>query len=300
MTDFPRAHPEIRAMLPAPTFQLAAQPMQQVREYLESALPKPTVDPTIKTEHIEITGGAGQKMRMYCLQPADVVAKAPQPTVLAFHGGGGLIGTPEQEYSLYSSFVKAGYLVLSPEYRLAPEDPFPAANDDALKAWEWLSAGGALAASVALRLRETSGGVQPKIVLLDSPVLCDRATFHSQREGSGLEKYFWWTTENARDAQRLVFGSDHETLPLHGAPLRSTNAEDFKGLPPHYIAAGELDSLVDHSVTYANLLQAAGVSTELHVWRGAVHGFIHPGWATSYAQRAIGCMLAALADANAW
>ena len=80
-------------MLPAPAFDFSTVPVEQVRAYLKTALPSVVKDPYIKSETFEIAGADGQSLQVYSLKAAD--ATGPLPTVLAFHGGGGLIGTPQ-------------------------------------------------------------------------------------------------------------------------------------------------------------------------------------------------------------
>jgi acetyl esterase len=218
--------------------------------------------------------------------PADNGAR-PRPGVVFFHGGAFVMGdmyTEEQRCLRYAA--DADCVVVSVEYRLAPEHPYPAAIDDCYRALEWTasnagelgidparlavagsSAGGALAAAAALRARDTGG---PALVfqLLNYPVLDDRMQTPSMRV---FDSTPLWTNRSTADMWTHYLGADHDgEVSPYAAPAR---APDLRGLPPAYVLTAELDPLRDEGIDYARRLMEAGVPTELHCVSGACHGF---------------------------
>jgi acetyl esterase len=208
------------------------------------------------------------------------------PLLLWFHGGGWVTGnldTHDQLCRLLSDEVDA--VVVSVDYRLAPEAKFPAAVDDCLAAYEWAltsanevggsshnvaiggdSAGGNLAAVVALLARE-QGLPQPKLQLLvypvadyeiESPAMIDNA------KGYFLEResMIWFYGHYARDE------SDYDDWRF--SPMR---ADDHSGLARAVVITAEFDPLRDQGESYAVRLQQAGVSTEVVRADGLIHGF---------------------------
>jgi acetyl esterase/lipase len=179
-----------------------------------------------------------------------------------------------------------GCVCVSVEYRLAPEAPYPAALDDCEDGLRFVidnahdlhidpqrvgiggrSAGGALAAGLALRWR-ARGQVPLAFQYLEYPMLDDRGlTASSQVEGLPV-----WSRESNAFGWRSYLGHRHGTddVPADAAPAR---ALELSGLPPTFIGIGTVDCLRDESIDFAARLCRAGVPTELHVYAGAVHGF---------------------------
>jgi acetyl esterase len=202
-------------------------------------------------------------------------------TVVYLHGGGWVTG--DLEYS--DAFCRhlatdAGCAVLSVDYRLAPEHPFPAALDDAWSALEWAgreltgplvvagdSAGGALAAACALRARDGHGPVLAAQLLVYPVLDADLTRPSYESNGTGLligpgEMAWFW--------DHYVPEKDRRLDPL-AAPLR---AADAAGLPPAVIVVADLDPLRDEGLAYTERLGAAGVPVRLRHVRGLVHGFL--------------------------
>lgn len=171
-------------------------------------------------------------------------------------------------------------MVASVEYRVAPEHPYPAALDDCVTALNWLaeqsevdssriaigggSAGGGLAAALALRMRDV-GSVQPVMQLLSYPMLDDRPAFkpdpHPKRRrlmDQGMNRFGW--ESYLRGVARLE----------EAVPARAT---DLTGLPPAWIGVGSMDLLFDEDLEYANRLRQQGVPCALDTVPGAFHGF---------------------------
>lgn len=207
--------------------------------------------------------------------------------LLWIHGGGMVMGTPEQDDLWLSRVADAlGVLVVSVDYRLAPEDPFPAGLDDCMAALRWLhgsaaelgveptrlavggaSAGGGLAAAVALRARD-EGGPPLCFQLLNYPMLDDRTVLRDDHGGTGA---FVWTPRSNRFGWSAYLGGEprEDDDRVHAAPARAT---DLSGLPPAWIGVGQLDLFYEEDVEYARRLTDAGVACELVDEPGMYHG----------------------------
>ena len=179
-------------------------------------------------------------------------------------------------------------VVVSVNYRLAPEDPFPAGVEDCYAGLKWMadnaaelgidperiaiggqSAGGGLAAATALLARDR-GGPALCFQLLDIPELDDRLETPSMQQFIDTPL---WNRPNAIRSWSWYLGSDDapgsDDVSYYAAPAR---CEDLSGLPPTFVAVMEFDPLRDEGLTYAMRLLEAGVSTELHAYPGTFHG----------------------------
>ena len=212
--------------------------------------------------------------------------RAPSPVVVFFHGGGWVIGSIATHDALCTSLAaRSGAVVASVEYRLSPEAPFPLPLDDCLAATRWVaanaaelgvdqdrlavagdSAGGNLAAAVALRARD-EGGPAIAFQLLVYPV-----TDHSFSQASHRENAegYSLTTDAMRWFSAHYLGDAPATDPL-AAPL---HAADLAGLPPALVVTAEYDPLRDEGEAYGERLRAAGVPTEVQRHDGMIHGFV--------------------------
>jgi len=212
---------------------------------------------------------------------------SPAPAVLWVHGGGYIFGTGLTEDARLNGWADAfGCVIVSVEYRLAPEFPYPAPLEDCYTALAWTaghaddlgvdpghivvvgqSAGGGLAAGLALLARDR-GDVELAYQLLIYPMIDDRMKTPSSR----LNAVVWSPGANVL-GWRAYLGEDRfgpDDVPIYAAPSRAT---DLRGLPPAFICVGTLDVFRDEDIRYALDLLAAGVPTELHVYPGAPHGF---------------------------
>jgi acetyl esterase/lipase len=218
-------------------------------------------------------------VRIY--RPTEAVG--PLGVLVWFHGGGFVFGDVDSsDGSCLATALEVGCVVVSVEYRLAPEHPFPAGFEDAWAALGWVaehaasigadpdriavggvSAGGALAAALALRARDEGG---PALVyqLLDTAVLDDRLDTPSMREFEAAP--LWNRPQAALSWQYYLAGA---APTAYAAPAR---AEDVSNLPAAYITANELDPLRDEAIEYATRLIRAGVRVELHHRPGTFHG----------------------------
>jgi len=206
--------------------------------------------------------------------------------VFEIHGGGFLFG----DIAMMDPWCQAvaselDAVVVSVEYRLAPEHPFPAGVEDCYAALSFCgahaaelgvdaarlaiagqSAGGGLAAATALLARDR-GGPALCFQLLEIPELDDRLDTPSMR---AFEDTPLWNRPNAVWSWRHYLGPGHagETS-LYAAPAR---AKDLAGLPPAYVSTMEFDPLRDEGILYALRLLQAGVPVELHSFPGTFHG----------------------------
>ena len=249
----------------------------------------PPYDPPVRldVDELLVPGPArAPDVRVRRYLPAD--HDGPLPALIYVHGGGFVVGSLE----LYDAdcrriAAEVGAVVFSVDYRLAPEHPFPAGLEDCYATLLWVaeragqlgvdpdriavggeSAGGGLAAGVALLARDRSG---PRLCLqfLGIPELDDRLTTESMRRlGADTPITTIANGEISWDSYlgKGVRGTDQ--VSPYAAPARAT---DLTGLPPALVTAYELDALRDEGIAYANRLLAAGVATELHVYPGAFH-----------------------------
>jgi acetyl esterase/lipase len=239
---------------------------------------------TASDHHVPTADGAEILVRVY--RPAAAVAGLP--VLLWVHGGGMIGGSVAGDDWYCESLVDGvGCAVASVEYRLAPEHPHPIPVDDCTAGLRWVvengdlldvdvtrlavggaSAGGGLAAGVVLRNRDEHG---PAVAFqyLMYPMLDDRAQTPSSQAFSGIPT---WSREHNANGWRALLGERYQTdaVDAYAAPARAT---DLTGLPPTLIQVGELDTFRDEDIDYANRLLHAGVSTELHVYPGAYHGW---------------------------
>ncbi|MCB8946025.1 MAG: alpha/beta hydrolase [Ardenticatenaceae bacterium] len=223
------------------------------------------------------------------------------PGLLWIHGGGYVLGDVEGDDAASRQLAKdIECVVVSVEYRLAPEHPHPAPVEDCYAALKWFfahagelgvdanriaigggSAGGGLAAGLALLARDR-GEVNVCFQLLVYPMLDDRSiTPSAQVEDTPI-----WTRESNIIGWRSYLGQEGggEGVSPYAAAARAT---DLTGLPPAFIPVGDVDLFLDEDIEYARRLMAAGVPTELHVYPGAIHGFDGLAPMSAVAQRFI-------------
>lgn len=210
------------------------------------------------------------------------------PALLWIHGGGYILGSIEQEDISAKQMTLAGECVIvSVEYRLAPEHPFPAPVEDCYAALKWLaghvdeldidssciaiggaSAGGGLAAGLALLTRDRAE-VDVIFQFLIYPMIDDRNT---NPASDLLPDSLFWTRESNLIGWRSYLGCSPggDDISCYASASR---AKELAGLPPSYIAVGDLDLFAQEDVEYARRLIIAGVCTELHVYPGGCHAF---------------------------
>jgi acetyl esterase len=236
----------------------------------------------------------------------------PFPALVFFHGGGWVVGSIQgSDHTCRALANGGGCVVVSVEYRLAPEHKFPAAADDSYAATRWVaenaaaigvdpariavggvSAGGNLAAVVALMARDRGG---PSLVhqLLVVPVTDYRANTPSYREnGEGYQlsangmRWFW----------NHYLASESDGAHPYASPLY---ADDLRGLPPALVQTAEYDPLRDEGEAYAARLREAGVPVTATRFPGMIHGFFSLATVLDQGQKAVDEASAALRTAFA-
>lgn len=208
-------------------------------------------------------------------------AVGPTPAMLWIHGGGYVVGTPQQGDRPCRLFARTlGITVAAPAYRRAPEHPYPAALEDLYAALKWLvslpsvdssrvaiageSAGGGLAAALAFMARDR-GEISPVLQLLSYPMLDDRTVSNP----AVARNYRLWNERSNRFGWASYLGSAD---PDFAVPARRT---DLAGLPAAWIGVGTADLFYEEDVAYAERLRNASVPCDLEVVQGAFHGFDH-------------------------
>jgi acetyl esterase/lipase len=291
--DSLRIDPEVLAVLQTMPQELLAigltvDGIDEMRQSLRARRPTDedlSADGSVAVSSLSIPRGVGlPTMEALFLAPAH--QPPPWPCVFAIHGGGMILGDSRTDIAPLVDWVhELAVAVVSVDYRLAPEHPYPAGIDDCFIGLDWVakhsaslgldptimivtgySAGGGLAASLSLMARDRGG---PRIdhQVLICPMLDDRATTAS----SAIEGVPWDPVSNLTAWRALLGdaqGGDH--LSPYAAASR---AEDCGDLPAAYLDVGSVELFRDETIAYAQNLLLAGVPTELHVWPGGTHGF---------------------------
>jgi triacylglycerol lipase len=243
----------------------------------------------VRCEQRFVPGSTGAPDVRVLIYSPDTKAAAPVPAYLHIHGGGYILGVPEMNDGMNrSTVVEHGCVVVSVDYRLAPETRYPGALEDCYAALLWLhknagqlgvdhsriaiggeSAGGGHAAALAILARKR-GEVPICLQLLDSPMIDDRTGSVSDPHPYCGE--FVWTPASNRFGWGALLGVEPgaSDVPADAVPART---KDLSRLPPTFITVGALDLFAEENIEYARRLIRAGVPTELHVIPGAYHGF---------------------------
>jgi acetyl esterase/lipase len=229
--------------------------------------------------------GAPEVPLLVCL-PTGV--EAPTGAIYFMHGGGMVIGDHQGNDlpPMLDIAQELGLAVVSVQYRLAPEHPYPAAVEDTYAGLVWtalhaaelnvdpariviagISAGGGLAASSTLLAGEFGGPALAGQMLI-GPMLDDRNDSKSgwQMQGLGI----WDRESNTMGWSALLGDRYGSEVPPYASPARQ---EDLSGLPPTFLDVGSAETFRDEVLDFADRLWQAGVDAELHVWPGAFHGF---------------------------
>jgi len=211
------------------------------------------------------------------------------PGFVNIHGGGMIVGHRSWETARVVDIVDQHRVVaVNVEYRLAPEDPFPAGVEDCYAAFVWThenaaslgidperivvgggSAGGGLTAAVALMARDRRGPAMAGQLLL-CPMIDNTNTTVSSFQYDGIGT---WQREMNLLAWSCVLGDDLAFSVDAPAYAAASRAADVSGLPPAYIEVGEAEAFRDEDTEYALRIWATGGQAELHVWGGGAHGF---------------------------
>jgi acetyl esterase len=235
----------------------------------------------------EIAGPDGNQVPIRIYAPGEPAPAGGRPALLDIHGGGFISGSMAMSHAFGVHVARRlDAVVVTVEYRLAPEHPFPAGVEDCYAALRWLhdnasalgvdttrvavggqSAGGGLSAAVALLARDRNG---PPLCFqfLGIPELDHRLETASMR--AFVDTPMWHRANAVRSWECYLGGdADRNNVSPYASPAV---AEDVSGLPPAYITAMEFDPLRDEGILYALRLMEAGVSVELHCFPGTFHG----------------------------
>lgn len=286
MGSDPYYDPEIRAILDAgpPFGTVHAGNLETLRTARVEESTAVQLSDAISRTDVTIDGHHGHEVRLRVSRPVGHVG--PSPALFWMHGGGYVMGSPEQDDLRFDRWCQRFDLVgVCVQYRLGPEDPYPAGLEDCYAGLSWLaehgaeigvdvgrigiggpSGGGGMAAALGLLTRDR-GEIDLAFQMLIYPMLDDRRVSTT----ANWEVPIWDPASNEfgwRSYLGDLFGTDE--VPGHAAPAR---AESLAGLPPTYVMVGSLDGFCDEDIEFAQRLNQGGVPVELHVYPGAPHGF---------------------------
>ena len=265
-----------------------------------AALPPVTVPGNVRVERLEINNpDSHEPLPLVVIHP-NRSGETP-PCLVWLHGGGFVLGSAELDlHTTVGIAERTGTTVVSVDYRLAPEHPYPAALIDSSAAVEWVrshhselgidpsrigiggtSAGACLAAGTALWARDNAG---PDLCfqLLDNPVLDGRTATGSMTRFTDTPM---WSAASARTSWHLYRNTArHNLFAQYASPAQS---DSFAGLPPTFVSIAEFDPLRDEAWEYARRLLAAGVQTEVHLYPGTFHSSTHVVTEAAISRRAL-------------
>jgi acetyl esterase/lipase len=242
-------------------------------------------------DYLAPLGESGEQVPVRIYRPtktADADADRELPALIWMHAGGYVIGNIELDDLMAGQLSSdVGCAVVSVDYRLAPEHPYPAALEDCYAVLQWLSsnaadlgilrskigvggasAGGGLAAGLALLARDKNGPALTHQLLI-YPAINDRNT---EQTSATVPENLFWSRESALIGWQAYLSGNAggDAVSEYAAAYR---AEGLAGLPPTFLAVGSVDMFVSDVTGYADRLIQAGVATEMHIYPGAFHAF---------------------------
>jgi len=237
-----------------------------------------------ETHDVSSSHDVGHKIRTRVFRP-EGSSKEVLPAMIYFHGGGYMMGIPEMANTFYEDVLKRRKVaIFSPDYRLSQKDPFPAGFNDCYDVLTWMknnakelkidpnkiiiaghSAGGGMAAAIALKVRDTKI-IKPAFQMPIYPMIDHRMiTKSSKMEGSTM----WDAKINAR-AWGLYLRNIKGDIPAYASPALN---EDYSDFPPTISFVGDLEPFYDENVAYIEALKKAAVPVKFKVFKGTYHGF---------------------------
>ncbi|OKI60857.1 alpha/beta hydrolase [Micromonospora sp. CB01531] len=284
----PGIDPELLAPLAElpPMPPLGPEAIEQLRHFPQPPIETQLEGRAVERRDVTVPAGDGTQIPLSIFSPTDRAAGAP--CVYWIHGGGMMWGDRFSNIDIPLEWLGLfGAVVISVDYRLAPEATGTTLVDDCYHGLLWVaenaadlgidatrivvagaSAGGGLAAGVTLMARDR-GAPAIAAQLLSCPMLDHRNSTTSSRQYSRLDGV--WTREMNEFGWRSVLGEHTgENVSAYVSPAL---ADDLSGLPTTYIDAGTAEVFRDEDVTYATRIWAAGGQAELHLWAGGFHGF---------------------------
>jgi acetyl esterase/lipase len=288
----------VDALEAIPEWGLSAESLPHLRDYEKveaMSAPEGFVIDNYKTE----ASSDGHQVPVRVYRPAGL--KKDAPALIFIHGGGFVMGNVSSGDLICLGLAHHGQCaVVSVDYRLAPENPFPAGIDDCYAALEWLgkdpaetglcpakiavcgiSAGGGLAAALALKSRDQKGPALAHQFLI-IPDVDDRLITASSHR---IHDARIWDRNTAEVSWQMYLGDAYGgDVSPYAAPARAT---DLSGLPPATVLVEDMDLLRDEGVDYANRLNDAGVRVELHVYPGTFHGHFGVAPEAAISQRTV-------------
>ena len=267
-----------------PTFVLTDDSLADLRAQAEAMVVKADAAAAGVTREEIVVPGLDGEPEVTCLVYRKNDAAQLAPGFVQIHGGGMVLNSARSSDARNVATCAAlGIIIISVDYRLAPEHPYPAALNDCFAALQWThrnaaalgidvsriavggdSAGGGLAASLCQKARDTEFAIAFQHLVY--PMLDDRTTLPGAPLDPNLGEIMWTPHSNQYGWSSYLGSADPEVA----APGR---AATLAGLPPAWIAVGTLDLFLDENITYARRLMREGIATELQIYPGAFHGF---------------------------
>ncbi|MCX4597715.1 alpha/beta hydrolase [Streptomyces sp. NBC_01549] len=289
-TARPALDPELRELLTGMPLmsQLTPEVLAQLRQLPAASVDSLLAHRQVNRREISVPAKDGAQIRLSVFSPANTDHTTAAPCVYWIHGGGMVMGDRFSQIDIPLEWLdEFGAVVVSVDYRLAPEATGTTLVDDCYQGLLWTaehseelgidptriivagaSAGGGLAAGLTQLARDLGAPAIAAQVLI-CPMLDHRNTTTSSRQYSGVPGV--WTGEMNEFGWRAVLGDlTDDEVSAYVSPAR---AEDLSGLPTTYIDTGSAEVFRDEDTNYATRIWAAGGQAELHVWAGGFHGF---------------------------
>jgi acetyl esterase/lipase len=285
--DYSNIHPELQQLARKFPAMTVSKNNLWLMRWLVRLTPPSKKPEDVIIKNIFIPGQDDQpKIRLRKYTPKTTAERTP--VLIWLHGGGYVMGKPEMDDHVCSTYVhELGIVVVSVDYRYAPKNPFPAGLEDSYAALLWVashaqqlgidekriaigggSAGGGLTAALVQRAYDRQE-ITPVFQLLVYPMLDDRTCL---RTDDGNNYYQAWNLKSNQFGWMSYLGKNYgaEEVPPYAVPARR---HDLSGLPPAWIGVGSLDLFYDEAKTYAQRLTENGVNCEIKVVPDAFHGF---------------------------